>query len=328
MSGDGPSGPQGPEHVDRARVGRLLHRDHVARIDERARDQVEALLGAVDDEDVVDPRLDAEPQEVGGQVRAEGRVAVAARRVLEEGRALGADDLVQHPAERVGREESAIGHALREGDQRPGALGDRDAPFRPRAGDVGAPREQARPVERDPRRGRRGRPVPARRWRGDEGPLPDVRPGEAPGHQLLVGERHGRPVDAERPGQLPRRRQLHAGREPPLTDQALDLRLDLAGERDRPFPVELQAERHASHFGTTIVAVNRQLDSTDRSNPALSVTFRQSSHVSRSYWSIGRGGRIQRRRPVALPAPARVATTPRVGLSSSLVGNVAGPIGA
>ena len=41
------------------RVGRLLDGDHVARVDEGARDEVEALLRPVHDEDLLGPRLDA-----------------------------------------------------------------------------------------------------------------------------------------------------------------------------------------------------------------------------------------------------------------------------
>ena len=64
--------PNGAEHLHRARIRRLLDRHEVARIDERARDQIEALLRAVDDQDLLGARLDAEPQQVGGEVRRSG----------------------------------------------------------------------------------------------------------------------------------------------------------------------------------------------------------------------------------------------------------------
>ena len=250
-----------PEDVDGAGIRRLLHRHHVARIDERPRDQVEALLRAVDHQDVVGARLDAEPEEVGRQVRAEGQVSVAARRVLEERRALRPDDLVQHPPERVRREEPAVGRALGEGDQGPGPAGQGGPALGPRAADVGAPREQAGPVQGNAaRRGGHGA-APAGRRRRDERPLPHMGPRPARGHQLLVRERDGRPVDAERLGQLAGGRKLHAGNQPRLADQPLDLLLDLPGQRHGALAVQLEAERHTSHLASTLDVVNRQLAS-------------------------------------------------------------------
>src|SRR5262249_39808942 len=50
-------------------------------------------------------------------------------------------------------------------------------------------------------------------------------------HQLLVGERHGAPVDAELPGEFARRRQLRARCQQALVDESLQVRLDLARQR-------------------------------------------------------------------------------------------------
>src|SRR5207247_5136949 len=86
-------GTKRPEHLERARIRGLLDRDGVARVDERARDHVEALLRAVDDQDLLGKRLEAESQEIGRQVAPERRVA-ARRVVLEERGALLAADLV------------------------------------------------------------------------------------------------------------------------------------------------------------------------------------------------------------------------------------------
>ena len=146
-------GARRPEHCDRTRVGRLLHRHDVAWIDEGPRDQVEALLGAVDDEDVLGARLDAESQEVRREVCAERRIAVSARRVLEERGPSVADHLVQHPAERVGREQPAVGRAFGEGDQRAPAPG-------------GAPPGAPSPRRRCARSGRTGGTSRAQRARG------------------------------------------------------------------------------------------------------------------------------------------------------------------
>jgi len=62
--------PERPEHLHRARVRGLLDRDEVARVDQRAGDQIEALLRAVDDQDLLGSRLEAEPQKVGRQIPA------------------------------------------------------------------------------------------------------------------------------------------------------------------------------------------------------------------------------------------------------------------
>src|SRR5262245_39770839 len=128
-----------PEHVDCTWIGRLLDGDDITGIEERPSDQVEALLRSVDDEDVVLPRLHAEPQEIRHQVLAKRRIAIASRRILEEGRALRAHHLVQHPAKRVGREHPAVGSARGEGDEGSRAARKSRPPLGPRARDVGAP---------------------------------------------------------------------------------------------------------------------------------------------------------------------------------------------
>src|SRR4029453_18682640 len=74
-----------PEDLHRSRVRRLLDGDEVARIDQRAGDQVEPLLRAVDDQDLVGPRLETEPKQVRGEVLAERWIAPG-RVVLQERR--------------------------------------------------------------------------------------------------------------------------------------------------------------------------------------------------------------------------------------------------
>src|SRR5438046_895811 len=117
-------GAERAEHLEGARVRGLLDRDRVTRIEQRAGDQVEALLRAVDDQDVVGPRLEPEAQEVRREILPERRVA-ARRVVLEQRRTVLADHVVQHAAERLGRAEAAVGHAAGAADEpaghRPGA---------------------------------------------------------------------------------------------------------------------------------------------------------------------------------------------------------------
>src|SRR2546422_837999 len=105
-------GAERAEHLHGARVRRLLDGDRVARIEQRARDQVEPLLRAVDDQDVLGARLEPEAQQIGGEVPAERRVA-AHGIVLQQRLAFLAHHLVEGAAERLGREEPAVGHAAR-----------------------------------------------------------------------------------------------------------------------------------------------------------------------------------------------------------------------
>jgi len=80
-------GAKRPEDLHRARVGRLLDRHEVARIDQGASDQVEPLLRPVDDQDLFRARLEAEPQQVGREISPQRRIA-AGRVVLQQRGAL------------------------------------------------------------------------------------------------------------------------------------------------------------------------------------------------------------------------------------------------
>ena len=238
------------KHLHRSRVGRLLDGDHVARVEQGARDQVEALLGAVDDEDVVGPGLHAEAEQVPREEPAERRVTGGGV-VLEQLLALLADDRVQHPAERVRREHRAVRHAAGERDQPRGQApgeGSEPPPLPFAEADPRAPREEPRPVDRLGR-GVRARAVGELRLTGDgtgdERALPDVRPRQAGGDQLLVREGHRRAVHAQLARELPRGRQLDPGRQQPLVNQPLQVRLDLARERDRLRPVDRDLHRHS-----------------------------------------------------------------------------------
>src|SRR5206468_2386261 len=174
------------------------------------------------------------------------RRIAAGRVVLQQRGALVADHLVQHAAEGLGRKEPAVRHAARERDD---GAARRDRRHRARALVVGAEdlraaREQAGPIEHDGRRdGRRNRRCAAGRPLGDEGALPHVRAGPAGRDQLFVRERDGSSVHAELPGELARGRQLHAGRQQPLVDEPLQVRLDLARQRRGLVAIEWNVHR-------------------------------------------------------------------------------------
>ena len=237
-------GAEGAEDLHCARVRRLLDRDEVARVEQRARDQIEALLRAVDDQDVLGARLEAEAQQVAREVLAQRRVA-GRRIVLQELAPLLANDAVEHAAERVGREERAVRHAAGEGDHargRPGHLAEGPAAARIRRDDLGGLGKMARPLEA--RRVGRGLDR-SRRLLGDEGALPHVGACPAAGDQVLVGLRHRGAIDAEVPSEVARRGQLHAGRQQPLGDQPLQVQLDLSRQRQPSLAVLCSVERYS-----------------------------------------------------------------------------------
>src|SRR5437867_2053975 len=108
-------GAERTKHLHRPRVGRLLDGDRIAGVEQRPRDEIEALLRAVHDQDVFGARLEPEPQQVRGQVLSQRRIA-ADRVVLQQRLAFLAHDLVERAAKRVGREQPAVGHAAGERD--------------------------------------------------------------------------------------------------------------------------------------------------------------------------------------------------------------------
>ena len=60
-------GAEGAKYLHRARIRRLLDGHEVAGVEERPGDEVEPLLGAVDDEDLLGAGLETEAQQVAGQ---------------------------------------------------------------------------------------------------------------------------------------------------------------------------------------------------------------------------------------------------------------------
>jgi hypothetical protein len=89
-----------------------------------------------------------------------------------------------------------------------------------------------------------------------------VRARPSPRHQLVIRERHRRPVDAEVPRQLAGRGQLGAGSQEALADQALDVELDLSRQREPAGPIRppVKGNPHMGHFVYESISVNRQLD--------------------------------------------------------------------
>ena len=241
-------GPVGPEDPHRPRVGGLLDGHEVARIQQRARHQIEALLGAVHDQDLLGAHLEAEAEQVTGQVLAERRVA-ARGVVLQELPPFVADHAVEHAPERVGGEEARVGHPAGEGDD--ARHGSRHlAVGEPSPGigrdHLGALGQEPGPVESGRRRPRRL--GPGRNLVGDEGPLPDVGPRPPARHQLVIGQGDRGPVDSQLPRELPRGGELDARGEQSAADQSFDVELDLPRERLSPGPIlaSVQGNPHDS----------------------------------------------------------------------------------
>ena len=121
-------------------------------------------------------------------------------------------------------------------------------------------------LDRKPVQSKRGAAARGRLRHGHllrhERALPHVRARPSPRHQLVIGERHRGPIDAEVPRQLAGRRQLGAGAQEALADQALDVELDLAREREptRPIRPSVKGNPHMGHFLYSLTCVNRQLD--------------------------------------------------------------------
>src|SRR4029453_18481416 len=112
-------------------------------------DQGEALWRAVDDEDLLGPRLHPEAEQVAGEVLAQRRIARGLV-VLEELATLLADHAIERAAERVRGEQRAVRHAAGERDDTGGrphdvAVGRTAARVPPH--DLPAPGEQAGPLE-------------------------------------------------------------------------------------------------------------------------------------------------------------------------------------
>jgi hypothetical protein len=112
----------GAERRDRTRVGRRLSDDHVARVDQRLAHQVDDLLAAGGDEDVL--RVDVGA--LGGHDVADrvlGDRQALGRPVLQRGRCRGGGYARHDRREVLGREGRRVGQAARQRDDL-GALGD------------------------------------------------------------------------------------------------------------------------------------------------------------------------------------------------------------
>ena len=204
------------EERERPRVARALDRDGVPRVDEGACDQVEPLLGAVDDEERVGVRRDAAPLEPGGESLAERPVAER-RAVREEGAV--SRDLREDLRERLGRELLLLGgepgEVVRD-VRRPFLRGDlREYPAEERGGD---------PV---PRRGGADH-RPGERPAGDPRAAALVRLDPSVALEDLERLVDGGPVHLVGPGESPGSREPRALLEPPAPDVADD------SVRDRP----------------------------------------------------------------------------------------------
>ncbi len=109
-------GLMGAEGLQRPEIGRPRHQHHVAGREEQAADEVERLLRARGDEDVVDGAGDAARRHRLHEEPAQRRIALA-RRVLQRDRRTSriAEDALGGRSDGGAREESGIGDAAGEG---------------------------------------------------------------------------------------------------------------------------------------------------------------------------------------------------------------------
>ena len=105
----------GPEHAKGTHVGRRLGDDHVARIDEHRGDEVERLLRARGDNDVVGMGTNALERHDLCDVLAKPLVALA-RAVLQRRLTVLDDEPTHHLADLLQRKPADVRHAAGEGD--------------------------------------------------------------------------------------------------------------------------------------------------------------------------------------------------------------------
>jgi hypothetical protein len=238
------------EQVDGARVGGLVDEEGIARIEERAGDQVEGLLAARRDQDVLGRGGDSLAGEVFGDQGAEPGDAVP-RGVLEGLGALRAEHVVEATLEQLVGDEIGGGLHARASDRRLPPLRPAHAIHPAQRLDGGRPREEGIPGK--PRPIRRLSPDRRRDRVRDERAPTDGRHDEARGFEIGVGPHHGVAVDTELLGEVTARREAEARGEDPRSDPPDDLVEDLAMEWIVGAGVEGEAERavrRCLHDGT------------------------------------------------------------------------------
>jgi hypothetical protein len=240
--------PRTEQRAARPRVARLLHPDAIARIEQQAADQLEALLGAGHDQHL----LGAEAGAAGGlHVLGDGLAQRAKTRrlaVVELARRDRTHPPAREPPPERHREQVHPGRSDAEGARRArealGALGRRhQGGSAPRQGRV----RQAG--------GRPGNPAAqeiVRQLVGHEGAGAPA-PGEVPLRlELLHREQRGRPGHPEVVGQGARRGQARPGPHDAVQDRPLDARIDLALEPAAMAGIEAdQKARRALRGGHT-----------------------------------------------------------------------------
>ena len=229
------------ERERRAEVARLLDDGGVARVDQRARHEVEGLLGTARDHDVIgsaaDTATDQEFCDLGAQRGPAEGVAVVCH-----GRQVASDRLAVRAAELCNGQTLDVDLAAREVEARGAGRGfvgpawrDRDA--------AGALGEQ--PVPRElAARGRR-RPRICGRRRGaarHERPLADVGPQNAVIDEPLIGLGHGVAAELQDRGELASRGEALALWEPICGHQNAQIVGELEIEGFPSLPVGLEGE--------------------------------------------------------------------------------------
>ena len=225
------------EELSRRRVSRLLDCDHLSRLDQDPADQVERLLGAVGDDDLVGRSPERAghgrmPGHRGAQPRLARRVAISPGMGLQREPGI-------EPAPDIAREQRPVG------DTRP--------EVEPVCGDIGSAL-----VHRDPAIAVRGcsaaplgcasRLDPPYRLGSDEGARPDP-PLEKPlSGEPLVGDRHGVTGHRQLLGQQPARGQPVADRRRRFDDRLDDLAVDPLRQVAPSGQADVELHRSASQL--------------------------------------------------------------------------------
>ena len=230
--------PRAAEGLQRADEGRLLDDDGVARVEEDARREVEALLRA------------GQHHHLGGRAAHAARRHHLRQRLAQRRESLGGavqqgggadvgEDLGEQLAQLVEGQQVRGGHAEGERDD-VGALGEAQQVADQRVLEArGGGAEELPPGQLLGAVHPPGRAVE----RGDDGAAPDVGVDERVGAQFLVGDEHGAAADPQRLCEAALRRQPEAGREPPRDDEVADLPRDLPVDGLAARPVDRQLQR-------------------------------------------------------------------------------------
>ena len=230
---EGEAGAGGEKGAARALVSRLFDRRDVARREQQAGRQVEALLRPAHDQELLGVAPDAATaQEIARERRAQRRRALRVT-VVVVGRRGAPRAAAEAPLPDLDREVLHARRAVAEVVRQAGAGAHVRAEDRPRA-----PIREPRAERGEPRRRRRGwreagRHAARRGGRGDRlhegaGAAPAVE--VAFGREVFVGEEHGRPREAELTRERARRGEAGTRRDRAFVDPRTKRAIELAEE--------------------------------------------------------------------------------------------------